>query len=170
MSNQDKDFDSKKAEQSELDLLLEKGMVFKVPKRSILRYFSKEKERLFTIKHLYAGTLDRLSNEAIKIDYNLESIKAQPILEGKRLAARHTRTVARIVAIAVLNGRWKIKLFTRPLLRYFCWRLTSKKLKELASIIVMMGNYEDFISSIILMSATRTTVPKVDVIEKKQAD
>lgn len=155
------DFDAIKAEQKQIDVLIDSGIKFTVPKRSVFAYFSKSKTRTFEIKQPYLGTLDYLSNEYIKMEFSEERIKLDPLNESKRLSLENAKRCARVVAIAVLNSKLKILLFTRILSHYFLWRITPKKLFELALIINTLANTADFTNSIRWMSVSRTTAPNL---------
>lgn len=160
---------NKKLEKNELDLLIEKGVRFKVKKTSLLQYFGK-KEREFEIFQPYLGTLDYLSAQYLKLDYSAQKLANENWLnESKRLQAAHSKTCANIVAIAVLNSKWKIKLFYKFLANYFFWHLKPDKLSKIAEIILQMSNISDFTNSIRLMSIMETTTaPKLIDTAKTQ--
>lgn len=159
------DFNPEQAEAAELDGLIEKGLSFTVPRRSIWRRFGKP-ERTFVIQQPYLGTLDRLSVEFLKMGFDQTALEADPMNEARRLTAENANRCARIVAIAVLNSRWKIKWLTGLLAYYLRWRITPQKMLNLTMLINQISNVADFINSIRFLSATpRTTAP--NRIEKK---
>lgn len=161
----DPNFDLAQAEAAELDGLIENGLKFTVPRRSIWRRIGKP-ERTFVIRQPYLGTLDRLSVEFLQMGFDEDMLKADTMNEARRLTAENANRCARIVAIAVLNSQWKIKWLTGLLARYFRWRITPQKLLNLTVIINQVSNVGDFINSIRFLSATpRTTAPSR--IEKK---
>lgn len=145
-------------EQNELDLLIGRGVDFKVPSRSVLRYLG-TKERVFKIRQPFLGTLDRLSAQFIKLDLDEKALQEDPIAESKRLQARNAKRCARIAAIAILNNRLGILFLSRLLGWYLLWRMTPRKLYELAYVINLMSNMADFTNSIRLMFPARTTAP-----------
>ena len=157
--NKTEEFNALEAEKNEIDILIDRGVSFKTPKRSLLRYLSKKKEREFRIKQPYAGTLDILSGIFLKMEFDEEALSADPLGESKRLAAKSAKLCAKVVAIAVLNDKTMIRLFFRIMTRYFLWRITPSTMLQLALIINQMCNFRDFTSSIRLMSGTRTTKP-----------
>lgn len=147
------------AEQQQLDVLLDKGMFFDVEKRSLLRFIGK-KERRFVIKQPYLGTLDALSNEFIKMEYSEDELKKDPFGESKRIVEHNALRCGRVIAIALLNSQWGIKLFTRILANYFVWHLNPQKLLDLTMMINTMANIPAFINSIRYLSVEkRTTKP-----------
>jgi hypothetical protein len=169
MNTEKEVFDKYSAELSQAALLIEKGVKFKVPKKSILKYFSKSKEREFTIKQPYGGALDMMCYEFLQTQIDEEALKENPLQEAKFLVTKSTKRFANIIAIAVLDSKWKIKLFKGVLAHYFLWRMTPQKMMELSSILIQVCNFGDFINSIRLTSITRTTAPQ-NLIEEKQAD
>lgn len=158
------EFDKVRAERKELDILLDKGMHFTVEKKSALRYFGK-KERKFVIRQPYLGTLDKLSSIALGMEINENKIQEDTLGEVKRLSVENVKKCSEYVAVAVLNSGWKIKLFSKILSKYFLWRLNPSKLFEIVYIINQLSNFLDFTNSIRLISATRTTAPKQDLVE-----
>ena len=161
-------------EKKELDLLIEKGVSFKVPKRSFLKYFG-EKERSFEIHQPYLGTLDYLSAEYINMEFSPEKVddssdKTNWLNESKRLQAVNSKRCAKIIAIAVLNSKYKIKFFSGILSNYFLWRITPEKLLSISNIILLISNISDFTNSIRLMSIhPTTTAPKLIDMAQPQA-
>ncbi|AUD00932.1 hypothetical protein [Spirosoma pollinicola] len=152
-------FDERVAEKQELDVLIERGMRFSVPKRSLLRYIGKP-DRSFLLQQPYLGTLDRLSAEFIHLDLSEERLAADWLSETKHLTRAHVTRCARIVAMAILNSQWRIRLCTGLLSRYLLWHLTPQTLLRLVLVINSLSNIGDFINSIRLMSAKeRTTMP-----------
>lgn len=152
-------------EKQVIDALLDQGMYFDID-RKFTRVFTK-KPRRWVIKQPFLGTLDYLTREYLVMDFDENKLQENPLRESKIIASKYTMNMARIVAIALLNGKWKIKLFTGILSRYLFWRLTPSKIVNLAIIINTLNNTTDFTNSIRLMSGMRTTAPKADLIEQK---
>lgn len=156
--------DNKKIEKERaaINTLLDKGLNFEVPRSLFGR---KRKPRVFTIRQPYLGTLDSLSELYLQMGFSEEALKANPMQEGRKLSAENAKIMARVVAVAVLNSYWGIRLFTGILARYFLWRVTPSTLFQLAMIINTISNVADFTNSIRLLSLVRTTQPKADRIE-----
>lgn len=144
-----------------IDAMLQRGVKIELPERTLLRYLGK-KTQSFTIRQSYLGTLYEISRIALKLDYS-EKILEVPFTESKQLVVKHVRNMAMIAAIAILNSKWKIRLFSRFLARQLLWSLTPEKLSRLAIVVMQMNNIQDFINSIRLMSAIRLTAPKRDL-------
>ncbi|KAA6441471.1 hypothetical protein FEM33_01680 [Dyadobacter flavalbus] len=157
---EEQDFDQVEAEKRELDILNSKGVAFEVGKRWT-GWLSKNKTRTFTIKPHYLGVMDRLSAEFIHLDLDEELIKADTLLEARKLTGRHARRCAKIVAISVLNNNPFYFLLVGFLTGYFMWRIDSRMLFQLTVIINGMNNYKDFIDSIRYLSIARTTKPQL---------
>ncbi|GAB3959022.1 hypothetical protein GCM10028805_54340 [Spirosoma harenae] len=131
-SNEPIPFDALAAEMSELDTLTEHGIEFKTPRRT------------FRIQQPYLGTLDHLSREFINLTLSQERMRANPLQESKRLASRHARRCARIMAIAALNGKWQIKWLTTLFAWYFRWHSNPSSLFTLTLIINRSSSLTDF--------------------------
>lgn len=159
-------FDAIEAEKEEQRILLDRGVKFTVARKSIFSKMLLKKERTFIIKQPFLGTLDYLSAEYLKLEYNEEKLQENPLVEVKLAARRSAKICARIAAIAILNDSFRIRFYTRFLAKYLLWRLTPERLDNLSKLILQMSNYQDFISSIRLMSANRTTAP--NLMEKNQ--
>ena len=160
------DFDAQKAEASELDALLERGMRFTVPKKSILRFVG-GRERGFYIHQPYLGTLYHLSREFLAMELDEERLAQNPLGEAKSVVQKSARRCARIVAIAILNNRLGIRFLTRPMAWYLLWRINPAKLFQITMLINQINNYADFINSIRYLSIqNRTTSPAL--MEKKR--
>jgi len=153
------DFDAIRAERDELNTLIERGVSFTVAKRSWLRRIGKP-HREFVLKQPYLGTLDYLSREYIEMDFNEANFSEGQILsESKRLMARNATRCARIVALAILNDYWGIRLLSGLLSRYLLWHVTPQKLFQLTILINQISNVADFTNSIRFLSVSRTTAP-----------
>lgn len=158
------------AETSELNTLLERGMEFTVPKRSLLRWLGKP-ERTFEIKQPFLHTLDCLSAEFIAMDFSEAQLKLNPLGESKILAKKNAYLCAKVVAIAILNRRWKIRLLSPLLAYYLLDRLTPAKLFNLVVMINTISNLGDFTSSIRFLHASRTTTPAlIETPEEEDED
>jgi hypothetical protein len=179
--------DSIKQEKRELDLLLQKGVEFEVEQTYYKRlgYFRAPvkvtKKVKYKIQEPTLAVLDRMAAEQIDlvIDEGI-MISEAGINEAKKLAAKHARRLARIVAIAVMGEE-----YTRPVAhgsgyKYVCDekglnRLTDtflncikpSKLLQLTILINTISNLGDFTNSIRLMSAARTTMPSRIEEDKK---
>jgi hypothetical protein len=155
-------------EKRAIDTMIDQGVYFELPRRGISRMIYR-KPRKVLINQPYLGTLDYLTREYLAIDFDEAKLQENPLYESRVIASKSCKQMARIVAIAVLNSRWKIKLFTRPLANYLMWRLTPKTLLNLCILITTMNNVQDFTNSIRLISGARTTTPRADLVEQKPA-
>jgi hypothetical protein len=160
---------STQLEESELDTLIEQGVTFTIPKRSLLRYLGKP-ERTFLLRQPYLRTLDRLSKEWIKIDVSLDKLREDFVAEGKQMALQHAIRYSRIIAISYLNSEWKIRLFGWLVAYYFSCRITPQKLLSLTLLINETSNLVDFINSTRLMSANRATTTPARVENLPEED
>lgn len=163
------DFDANKAEVSELNLLINKGMDITVGKRK------------FTITEPYLGTLDELSAISIGINFkedDLDKEDYQGMLQSTKLIVnKNAKKQAKYTATAIVNSKYIIPftsirfindIMVNLLTKWLYWRLKPSKLAQLCLVINSISNYPDFINSIRLtLAAPRTTQPKADLVEKK---
>lgn len=162
-------FNTYQAEVNEANVLIEKGMKFTVKKQSFLKYFSKTKDRTFVVEQPFLGTLDIISALFLSINFDEKLLEENFLSSSKEIVSRSVKTCALVVAVAVLNSQFKIKLFSKLLAQYLLWRMRPSDLMKMSIIIHKINNYGDFINSIRLMSTIRTTAPQ-NRIEENQAD
>lgn len=129
-----------------MDAILEKGIEFKIPARGLIKYI--RPEHTFKLRQAYLGTLLELTRYYLKTGLDEKALADNPLLEARQVAHRSIKPMARIAAIGMLNGKWKIRLFSRIFANYLMWRLTPKTLYELSMTIVMLNNTGDFLNSI----------------------
>lgn len=167
-------------EQSELNVLISKGVEFEV---NVVEFRTEKKlfglikkttphtqAKRFKIEEPTLATLDRLSKEWLELGINDEELKDEQALKtAKIIASQHATTCAKIVALAVMGGDYLIpkpgggytyneKELNR-LTRLFFTCITPSKLYQITILINAMCNFGDFMNSIRLMSAQRTTAP-----------
>lgn len=170
-------------EQNELRLMIEEGVTFDVTLKHKRRKpgfwgLFKRREtvtenRVFKIQEPTLATLDRLSAIWVQLEIDEARLTDEDYLKtAKNVAANGTRKLAEIVAIAVLGedyyiatdkgGYFTRKEDTKALKRLtdtFFHALKPSELFTLAVLITNVSNLGDFINSIRLMSATRTSDP-----------
>lgn len=120
--------------------------------------------RNFHIKPLYLGTIDRLRQLYMLMEYNEDVVQAQPIQESKRLF-KYIPQMAEIAAVAVINDPIVADLknkAVRDLKQFFMEHLTVARLQKLAEVINQMMNPAGFTSSIRLIREMGTTRPKTE--------
>lgn len=158
--------------------LLNEGLPFGVPKKSILKYlpFGEKNEagkkiRKFTIHKPYLSTMDRMAEVKLQIKINLTELtgSTNPIRYKNEVVKKNNRLMCKIIAIAFLNSTWKWKWFGGFLTTYFNDRIHVENLDYICNIIEEMEDAGNFINSIVLMAGSdRTTMPKTDKIEQIQ--
>nr|DAO80142.1 MAG TPA: hypothetical protein [Caudoviricetes sp.] len=117
--------------------------------------------RHFNVKPLYLGTIDRLRQMYIGIEYDEKTIQEQPIQETKRLF-KYTKQMADIAAVAVINDPTvaeKESKAVKELSKFFMEHLTVTRLQKLTAIISQMMNPAGFTTSIRLIREVGTTKP-----------
>lgn len=178
-------------EQSELRQMINEGVTFDVEitykrrKPGILGYFRKREKitekKVFRVAEPTLSTLDRLS--ALWLEMTIDETKLGDedyLCTAKKLAAKEAKKLAEVVAVAVLGEDYydvtdKGGYFIRKpnekrlarLTSLFTHTITPSQLLTLAILITNVSNLGDFINSIRLMSATRTSDPITNRVEQQ---
>jgi hypothetical protein len=129
--------------------VLDEGVRFKIHVSSpeILRWIGIRSIPL-RMKNLNRGTLLKISPMILqlKIEFKKDSmLNAAIVGMGENMNLQ-----SRIVAIAILNRPWRIKLFTRPLAWFLTWNLDNKSMSQLMSVLIDKMQVQDFMTSIVL--------------------
>lgn len=171
-------------ERNELNSLIKRGVSFEVEdvetqyKPYLWGLFKKKRlvpiTRNFVIEEPTLGTLDRLSSEWIEMAIDEEAVKGDDgMLQARKMAKRHALRCAKVIALAVLGSDYlKPKASKGGVIRYiedvarlneltalFARSIKPSVLYQLCVLINAMCNLGDFLNSIRLMSANRTTMP-----------
>lgn len=178
-------------EQSELRQMINSGVTFDVDvtyrkrKPGLLGFLRKretiKEKKVFRIAEPTLSTLDRLS--ALWLEMTIDETKLNDtdyLSAAKKLAAKEAKKLAEMVAVAVLGEDYydvtnKGEYFMRKpnekrlarLASLFEHTVTPSQLLTLAILITNVSNLGDFINSIRLMSATRTSDPMTNLIEQQ---
>ena len=171
------------AEQNELRLMIQEGVTFDVivthhrRKPGILGYFRKREKvtekKVFKIEEPTLNTLDRLSALWLQMEIDETRLQEADYLNAaKKMANKEAHRLAEVVAVAVLGedyytaidkgGYFKHTENKQELQRlksFFLHTIKPSELFTLAVLITNVSNLGDFINSIRLMSATRTSDP-----------
>lgn len=171
-------------ERAELNRLINKGVAFEVEDTEftverrlcglVRKHVPVRVKRKFKIEEPTLGTLDRLSAEWIEFAIDEAALKSDDGMQKARtLAHEHSMRCAKVVAIAALGSDLLIpKIGSGGVVRYvedakqldeltslFARSIKPSKLYQLYVLINAMCNLGDFLNSIRLMSADRTTMP-----------
>ncbi len=146
--------------------ILNFGFTFDLPKRSFLKYLPGKKTRRFKIKKFVLNTMDHLADEKLSLSINMVKLDENPLNEKNLIIKQNNKLLSNIVAIALLNSEWKIKLFKKWLSRYINKRINPALLLDVCNGIDVMEDAGNFISSTVLMGGnSRTSTPKAEKIE-----
>jgi hypothetical protein len=171
-------------ERNELNVLINKGVPFEIEdiefeeKRAFFGLINRrvpvKVKRKFKIEEPTLGTLDRLSTEWIEFEMDEAMMKSGDGMQRARtLAGKHSMRCARMIALAVLGSDYLIPKYTRNgVVRYvedtarleyltglFSRSIKPSQLHQLCVLINAICNLGDFVNSIRLMCAHRTTMP-----------
>ena len=164
-------------ERSELNTLINKGVTFEVQDcevrtERVFLFFKRRRvvpvKRTFKIDEPTLATLDRLSAEWIEFAIDEEGMQ-----RAKTMVREHAERCARIIAIAVLGSSYTVakpgrngtvryvedKAELNRLTRLFADTVKPSQLLQLCVLINAMSNLGDFMNSIRLMQADRSTMP-----------
>jgi hypothetical protein len=172
-------------EREELNRIVNNGVTFEVEdveaqvKKTWLFGLFKKRElvkvtKTFKIEEPTLGTLDRLSREWVELAIDEESLKGKDGMKNARsLAANNALRCAKVIAIAVIGSEYKIPVTDKngvvkmredvkrlnQLTSLFARTIKPSRLYQIYILIQTMCNLGDFLNSIRLMSADRTTMP-----------
>lgn len=146
-------------EQQAVEQILESGVKVRLPAPLFLRFFGKKNINP-VLKAPYRGGLFYISKRCLKAGFDFTAIDAGNFEAIHNLVVEHTQTMSEIVAIAFLHSRWKIKLFTGIVAKWFTWHTTNRKLAEIALTLILLSSVQDFTSSIRLIKSLKITAPK----------
>lgn len=141
------------------EAILEKGVRVALPAPFLLRVLF-VREVGFIIKQPTMGQLFRVSSLSVKTGFDLSGLESGGINEAHRLVTNHCKSLTLILAALMIRGKWRSKLFSRLLAWWMLWRLTPRKLAEIALVCVAMSGIEDFTTTIRLIGTMRITAPK----------
>lgn len=174
-------------EKNELNTLLDKGAKIEIERRVFEKkhWFGKvseKREKLqFTIKEPTLAVLDAMSELQIELQIDEEKIKTGDAMSvARRLTHEHSKKMAKLLAIAVLGEEYYIAKRSGGRVLYsfdnrklgeltalFLNNVKPSQLIQYTMLISTVSNLGDFLNSIRLMSANRTTMP-VLVEENKE--
>lgn len=172
-------------EREELNRIVNNGVTFEVEdveamvtKRSFFGLFKKRElvkvAKTFKIEEPTLGTLDRLSREWVEFAIDEESLKGKDgMKEARTMVNHHAKRCAKVIAIAVIGSEYEIPVTDKngvvrmredvkrlnELTSLFTRRIKPSRLYQIYILIQTMCNLGDFLNSIRLMSADRTTMP-----------
>ena len=137
------------------EVLLDKGVAWRLPAPWFLRIFGKSTVRL-SIKPLRLGTLLELSRLYLAMGITEEKLSG----DVNQLIRSNVTMVSRIAAICILNSRIRIRLFTGILARFLQNRLTGNAMLELMMFVVTLSGASAFLSTIRLIGVMKMTSPR----------
>ncbi len=115
------------------DSILDRGVRFRMPAPWFLRLFGFHRIR---VKRQRLGTILTYSKTVLKHGLNDE-------MNADEMRANLDH-IAECVAITVLNGRLKIKLFKKMLTRWYLWRCHYTQLMEMFIVLQRINQIQDF--------------------------
>lgn len=151
--------DKKRTEQLAAETLLERGVRVKLPAPRFFQALGRKTISLI-VKQPYLGTMLHLSRLCLKAEFNLDEVDEGKPEAAHRLMRDHGKTVARMVAVTILNSRVKIKLFSGIMSTYLLWHMKPNDLVKTAALIVTLSGIQDFTNTIRLVRSMTMTRPR----------
>ena len=188
---QDEKLEALTREQTELRKMIGEGVTFDVEithrrrKPGFWGYFRRREKvtetKVYTIQEPTLATLDRLSLLWLQMEIDETKLGDDDYLRTARaLASKEAAKLAEVVAVAVLGEDYYIATYDgttyrrkedkkalRDLTRLFFHTLKPSELLTLAIIVTNVSNLGDFVNSMRLMSAARTSDPEATRIEQQ---
>lgn len=140
-----------------VNALLDKGEAFYMKTR-----FGKRK---FVIKPLVLGTLIAISESCNNVEIDESDTEPMQVIAKY---SKYSKEMARIVALAVLNNKLKIKLFSSYLTNYFLWKLSPGELYKLMMLSIKQMEVTDFFGCTALLGAMNITKERSKAGELKE--
>lgn len=153
-------------QQQAADVLLDRGVRVKLPAPTIYRLVG-IKEISRTIYRPKLGTLIAMSKLAAGINVNLDDLSGNAIGESMRIVADHGDTVAKFVAIAILNSRYGIDNKANQLATRLKWHLPTHRLAELFAVVIMMSGVQDFLTTIRFVQQSNMMTRRTDMSQEE---
>lgn len=171
-------------EKTELNLLLQKGVSLELEYKEIIsprlwQFWKRKKTEIKKITLVFReptlAVLDRVSLEIQNLDFDEKRLMSENVdvvmREGKRIAFKAIKPLARIIAIFALRE----KLFIRQnrtyiedtaaldkLTQIIIYALEPSKIEQLISCLTSLSNIAGFLNSIRLLAALRTTQSRIE--------
>lgn len=142
------------------DIILQRGVTVKIPAPLFLRIFGKKKISL-TVTAPYEGTLHRIASYYLNTGLTVERLEDVTVEDALEIMAKHGDAICKAVAVAVLNGYWAGKFFTKPLAWYLKWNCLPRELFMLLSIVIIHGGSSDFMNTTRSVRMMKLTTPNL---------
>lgn len=145
-------------EQQAAARLLDKGIKVRATAPLFLRLFGK-KQVAFVVRQPFLGTLYRISAIFLEMgisDERLGEIGGENI---HLLITQHGRALAKIAALAILNGKWRGRVFGRLFGNWLFWKLNSVQLLTICQVLAAITGTEAFTNTIGLVRTMKMTEP-----------
>lgn len=127
--------------------LLERGVRFSIPAPFLLRIFGKKKVSL-VIRQPKLGTLIYMSKGFVSMNVDPSLIESGDVDQAYMMVAKHGDEMSRLMAVAVLNGKLKIKLLSVIVGKWLKWKLTAVTLAELFFTVTTLSGVQHFTTTI----------------------
>lgn len=153
------EINKKEVEKSAVETMLDNGVRFGVDTRGLLSLLGK-KQIKFHIRQPYLGTLLHISKIYLEMEIDEKKFGDNAYQDSYMLVPENARRMSMIIALAMINDKIRIKLFSKLLSNWLLWRLNPSKLFQLMVTVLTLSNTASFTNSIRLTKALRMMKPK----------
>jgi len=153
--------DATEIQRKAAETIIERGVRVKLPAPRFLRLLGK-KTISVTIHRPTLRTMFTALSFALKEGFSIDGLAEGKTDAALKLIVNHSQTVCQIVAVHLLNDKWLIRLFSRPLSRWLFSKLNNGLLLDISVTIVLLSRYQDFTTTIRLFKGLtmNLTTPK----------
>ena len=138
--------------------LLDKGIKVRVTAPLFLRIIG-IKKLAFVIRQPFLGTCYRISLLFLEMGISEERLDNLADENIHMLFTQHGKTLAKIAAQAILNGKWRGRLFGRWFGSWLFWQLNQVQLMTIANVLVSITGTDAFTNTIGLVRTMKMTQP-----------
>lgn len=140
-----------------VDTILDKGVRVSIPTPFFLRWLGLKAINI-VLKRPVIGNMLRISKMYLKM--NVAADFGDDVNKWLEVFTAAAVPVSRIVAIAILRGRFIGWLFCKPFASYLRWHIDSRKQAELAGVLVVASGVADFLNTIKFLRTMKVTEPR----------
>lgn len=147
--------DNKAIEQNEIEVILQNGFSFDIPRKSIFSVFSKSKTRKINIKPFSIGIEAMMCKKWLDLKYSESGDN-----KFTALIVDNYELHCEALAIAYLGSKFKVRLFKWFVKKYFENRINPKILLGCYTYLMAMCDIKNFTIATILVTDSTLMSPK----------
>lgn len=138
------------------ETLLQRGVRVEIVAPLLLRLFGKKKF-FFYLYQPSLGNKIRISRMYLSMGITADQLNATTQEEADRLLVKHSHTLLRMLAIAMMKGRLMPWLFNRPMAYFLKYKLSPQQLFTMVQALVLFSGTADFMNTTRLFKGMKIT-------------